>query len=155
MSVRMPSFRALTAVRCLAEVSVRALRKFLPSPSRRATVCLTLAVAVAGCTSVSDPAGSGAGATVSAVGGSTSGGNTGIPGAGGVASGGQVGTPCNVAPVPIQRLTKLEYNNVVRDLFGVQKDYAAAFSDDAEGPAGFTSEGIAQNLALSQVNDYL
>ena len=83
------------------------------------------------------------------------GGSTGVASAGGAASGGMASAPCNVAPVPVQRLTKLEYNNVVRDLFGVQKDYTAAFSDDAEGPAGFTSEGIAQNLALSQVNDYL
>jgi len=68
---------------------------------------------------------------------------------------GMKGGTCNVAPAPVQRLTKLDYNNVIRDLFGVQKDYAAGFSADAEGPAGFTTEGVAQNLALSHVTDYL
>jgi hypothetical protein len=64
---------------------------------------------------------------------------------------------CSVtsAPAPVQRLTRLEYNNVVRDLFGVEKDYTATFSADAKGPAGFSTEGVAQNLALSQVTDYL
>src|SRR5712675_1339361 len=109
-----------------------------PPPPWWALVRLALAVAVTGCTGVinSPPgptrAGSGSGA-----------------------GGGMAGAACAVAPVPVQRLTKLEYNSVVRDLFGVQKDYAAGFSDDAEGPAGFTTEGIAQNLSLSQVTDYL
>ena len=117
-----------------------------PPPPWRALVRLALAIAVTGCTGVikSPPnqtrAGSGSGAE---------------SGTGGVGSGGMAGAACAVAPVPVQRLTKLEYNNVVRDLFGVQKDYTAGFSEDAEGPAGFTTEGIAQNLALSQVTDYL
>src|SRR5258706_10458940 len=82
-------------------------------------------------------------------------GAAGGPATTGGGTGRMAGAACAVAPVPVQRLTKLEYNNAVRDLFGVQKDYTAGFSDDAEGPAGFTTEGIAQNLALSQVTDYL
>lgn len=62
--------------------------------------------------------------------------------------------PCGLAPAPVQRLTKLEYNNVVRDLFGLHDDYTATFSEDAEGLAGFTTEAEAQNLSLSVVNDY-
>ncbi|AKV01527.1 hypothetical protein AKJ09_08190 [Labilithrix luteola] len=62
--------------------------------------------------------------------------------------------PCALSPAPVQRLTKLEYNNVIRDLFGLNKDYSATFSEDAEGLAGFTTEAEAQNLSLSVVNDY-
>lgn len=60
----------------------------------------------------------------------------------------------DLAAAPIQRLTKIEYNNVIRDLFGLTKDYSAGFSADAEGSAGFTTEGVAQNLSLSVVTDY-
>ena len=132
-----------------------ALWKISLFPARRAVACLALVIAASGCTGISGPTGSGSGTSVPAAAGST-GGSAGVAGAGGAVSSGMAGAACSVVPVPVpvQRLTKLEYNNVVRDLFGVQKDYTAAFSDDAEGPAGFTTEGIAQNLALSQVNDY-
>lgn len=63
-------------------------------------------------------------------------------------------TPSPPQPAPIQRLTKLEYNNVIRDLFGLTKDYSATFSADAEGLGGFTNEGLAQNLSVGVVNDY-
>src|SRR6266404_4820998 len=117
-------------------------RRVPPPPPWWALVRLALAIAATGCTGV-----------IESPSGQTRAGSG--SGAGGVVPGGMAGAACAVAPAPIQRLTKLEYNNVVRDLFGVQKDYTAGFSDDAQGPAGFTTEGIAQNLSLSQVTDYL
>jgi len=92
------------------------------------------------------------------VSGSSTGGTNGMTGGtNGMTGGtnGMAGGTCGVAPAPVQRLTTLEYNNVIRDLFGVQKDYAAGFSANAAGPAGFTTEGVAQNLSLSNVTDYL
>ncbi|RYZ84910.1 MAG: DUF1587 domain-containing protein, partial [Proteobacteria bacterium] len=63
-------------------------------------------------------------------------------------------TDSAVGEAPMQRLTKIEYNNVVRDLYGLNKDYSYDFSKNSEGTAGFTNEGEAQNLSLSVVTDY-
>ncbi len=116
------------------------------------SVAVAIGLAAAGCQGIiGSPTGNG-GANGNAP-SSSSGGTNGMTGGTNAMTGGT----CSVAPAPapVQRLTKLEYNNVVRDLFGVQKDYAAGFSADAAGPAGFTTEGVAQNLSLSNVTDYL
>jgi len=114
------------------------------------TVIASVVVAVgaaAGCYgTIGDPTGHGS---------ANGSGSSSSPGGTPISVNGMTGGTCSVAPAPVQRLTKLEYNNVIRDLFGVQKDYAAGFSDDPEGPAGFTTEGVAQNLSLSRVTDYL
>ena len=61
---------------------------------------------------------------------------------------------CKVdSPLEMQRLTKLEYNNVVRDVFGVTGDFSKDFSAPAQGPAGFTTESAAQNLSKEIILD--
>src|SRR4051794_14074661 len=55
--------------------------------------------------------------------------------------------PISIPSVDGQRLTKLEYNNVIRDLFGLTDDFAGTFTDPAAGSAGFTTESAAQNLS--------
>ncbi len=53
-----------------------------------------------------------------------------------------------------QRLTKLEYNNVIRDLFGLNDNFSKNFSSPSLGTAGFTTEAAAQNLSPSIVSDF-
>lgn len=77
-----------------------------------------------------------------------------VSGSGSFSSGSTAKQMCSLPSAPIQRLTKMEYDNVIRDLFGLQKDYSASFSADSEGSAGFTTEGMAQNVSLSVVTDY-
>ena len=42
--------------------------------------------------------------------------------------------------VTIPRLTKVEYNNTMRDLLGIDVQPGAAFSEDGEGQSGFTTD---------------
>jgi hypothetical protein len=53
-----------------------------------------------------------------------------------------------------QRLTKTEYNNVIRDLFNIQGDFSSSFTEDAKGLSGFTTESSAQNLSPDIVRDF-
>ncbi len=57
-------------------------------------------------------------------------------------------------PLTAQRLTKLEYNNVIRDLFGLTDDFSAGFADTVVGPSGFTTDSSAQNMSPEIVNDF-
>ncbi len=68
----------------------------------------------------------------------------------------QCGKQCSLGakPVDAQRITKLEYNNVIRDLFGLSGDFSAGFSAPAAGAAGFTTESSAQNLSAAIVLDF-
>lgn len=63
---------------------------------------------------------------------------------------------CSVGarPADSQRLTKLEYNNVIRDLFGLTNDFATNFSVPAAGSAGFTTESSGQNISADIVFDF-
>jgi Protein of unknown function (DUF1592)/Protein of unknown function (DUF1588)/Protein of unknown function (DUF1595)/Protein of unknown function (DUF1585)/Protein of unknown function (DUF1587) len=65
--------------------------------------------------------------------------------------------PCTVTPAPVldaQRLTKNEYNNVIRDVFGVTGDFSALFAEPSKGAAGFTTESAAQTLTPTIVLEF-
>src|SRR5437868_6844433 len=72
--------------------------------------------------------------------------------------GGTSGKLCTEDPTPaaapLQRLTKNEYNNVVRDLFGLSTDFSSGFTADPLGLSGFTTEGSIQNASPDMVNDF-
>lgn len=104
-------------------------------------VGVTASLAGAGCQEVTD----------SAVRRNTA--NSGDPGA----DGGGNENACadnDDGPPPGQRLTKLEYNNVIRDLFGLTGDFAADFSEPGAGATGFTTESSAQNISAGIVLDF-
>lgn len=52
------------------------------------------------------------------------------------------------------RLTKIEYNNVIRDLFGLNGDFSASFSNDPMGNSGFVTDSNAQNVSPEIIGDY-
>ncbi|MCB0363119.1 MAG: DUF1592 domain-containing protein, partial [Bdellovibrionales bacterium] len=62
---------------------------------------------------------------------------------------------CSV-PVALtsQRLTALEYNNVVRDLFSLSGDFSSNFSKPSSGSAGFRTESSVQNISAEIVLDF-
>jgi hypothetical protein len=62
--------------------------------------------------------------------------------------------PPTIHPVEGQRLTKLEYNNVIRDLFGLQQDFSHDFPEPGTGSAGFTTESSAQTLSPEIVTNF-
>jgi hypothetical protein len=68
------------------------------------------------------------------------------------------GAACADEAIPpvaaVQTITKLEYNNVIRDLFGLNNDFAASFNAARYGLAGFSSESEAQVLSAAMVNDF-
>ncbi|MEK6772346.1 MAG: DUF1592 domain-containing protein [Bdellovibrionota bacterium] len=75
-------------------------------------------------------------------------GTTGVP---------EANAPVCSLPLPVlnaQRLTKLEYNNVIRDLFGLTDNFSANFSNADIGPSGFSTDPSAQNLSASIVLDF-
>lgn len=55
---------------------------------------------------------------------------------------------------PILRITKNEYNNVIRDLFGLTNDFSMSFNSDRYGSAGYSTESEAQSLSAAIVNDF-
>ncbi len=66
-------------------------------------------------------------------------------------------TPACSLPLPVlnaQRLTKLEYNNVIRDLFGLTDNFSANFSNPELGSSGYSTEPAAQNLSAAIVLDF-
>ncbi len=64
------------------------------------------------------------------------------------------GCGTSAAVLDAQRLTKLEYNNVIRDLFGVSGDFSALFAEPAKGAAGFSTESAAQTLSPTIVLEF-
>src|SRR4051812_34456828 len=78
------------------------------------------------------------------------------PGAGGGRMGGGAGNTGNPVPEqptrpPMQRLTRAQYNNTVRDLLGLGGEPAAPFAED-EAVEGFVSNSTlpVQGLQLEQ-----
>ena len=53
-----------------------------------------------------------------------------------------------------QRLTKLEYGNVIRDIFGLDQDFSKTFALPSMGSAGFSTEGNIQNVSSEIVLDF-
>src|SRR6185436_6993365 len=72
-------------------------------------------------------------------------------GGGGGNGGGSSGNPGVEIPgrTPLRRLTHLEYNNTIRDLFGLREDFAAPFAgdEDAGGFASNTESPVSEDQA--------
>src|SRR5579859_3882230 len=96
--------------------------------------------------------GSGSGAGGSQGGGGGIGVGGGPPGAAG--GGGGVGGAIAAVPTrtPLRRLTRVQYDNSIRDLLGVTGDFAQGFDPD-EVPAGFASN-LTATVSASQLGQY-
>lgn len=98
----------------------------------------------------------GAGLTGSGVGGSTAGAGAAGGVAGSVATGGApaCATPAPAPRAPLRRITRFEYNNSTRDLFGVDLRLASALPGEELG-SGFGNDADSQSSSRLLIDGYM
>jgi hypothetical protein len=121
------------------------MKKALPSSSSVQTLAVLCAVLALGCTAdLTDPGGQGAASAGTGAGQSSAGGSGAVGGGGGSASGpvqvdddGRFTNPPAFQPASgmLRRLTRSQFRNAVRDIFGVTVDVTKLDSDIGQFPA--------------------
>lgn len=53
-----------------------------------------------------------------------------------------------------QRLNRAEYDNAVRDIFGINQSFTATFSEDPVGITGYNTDADSQTISIEMTHDY-
>jgi len=59
------------------------------------------------------------------------------------------------AQLSVQRLTRVEYTNSLRDLLGIPFDFSRILPDDSEGPSGFANDRRSLDMSDALLDRYL